>query len=114
MEKLYLSGTQETPEIVFDKTKSEFRVSGKSYIEDARAHYMSVISWLEEYHKNPNPFTTFKFELEYVNTSSSKIIHDILNILENMHLDEHDVSIEWHYYPEDEDILDLGQECRDL
>ena len=114
MENLYLKGTEETPEIVFDKDKPEFRVTGKSYMEDATAHYTRVIGWLQEYSKNPNPITTFKFELEYVNTASSKIVHDILNELDNMHLEGHEVLVEWHYYEEDEDMLELGQEFKEV
>lgn len=82
MENLYIKGSEETPEIVFNKDKPEFRVSGKSYMEDATAHYEQVISWITEYGKNPNPSTISKFELEYVNTASSKIVNDILDELE--------------------------------
>jgi hypothetical protein len=114
MENLYLKGTEETPEIVFDKDKPEFRVTGKSYMEDATAHYTRVVDWLEEYSKNPNNFTKFKFELEYVNTASSKIVHDILNVLDNMYLNGHEVIVEWHYYEEDEDMLELGKEYEEI
>ncbi len=110
MEKLFLEGTEETPEIVFDKDKPEFRVTGKSYMEDAIAHYSKVITWLKEYSKNPNPITNFKFELEYVNTASSKIVFDILDELNKMHLEGKKILVEWHYYEEDEDMLDLGKE----
>ncbi len=114
MKNLYLKGTEETPEIVFDKDKPEFRVTGKSYMEDATAHYTKVIDWLQEYSKKPNPFTNFKFELEYVNTASSKIVHDILNALDDMYLEGNEVIIEWHYYEEDEDMLELGQEFKEV
>ena len=114
MKSLYLKGTEETPEIIFDKDKPEFRVSGKSYMEDATAHYIRVISWLKEYSEKPNTITIFNFELEYVNTASSKIVHEILNALDNIYLDEHDVLIEWHYYEEDEDILEMGQEYAEI
>ena len=114
MENLYLKGTEETPEIVFDKDKPEFRVTGKSYMEDATAHYSQVIVWLEDYSKHPNETTHFKFELEYVNTASSKIVHDILDTLDNIYLNGHDVLVEWHYYEEDEDMLELGQEYEEI
>lgn len=114
MENLFLKGSEETPEIVFDKERSEFRVTGKSYMEDATAHYTRVLAWLQKYSEDPNAVTNFKFELEYVNTASSKIVHDILNELDNMHLEGHKVVVEWHYYPEDEDMLDLGQEYEEI
>jgi len=114
MENLYLKGTEETPEIVFNKDKPEFRVTGKSYMEDATAHYTRVVDWLEKYSENPNNFTIFKFELEYVNTASSKIVHDILNVLDNMYLNGNEVIVEWHYFEEDEDMLELGKEYEEI
>ena len=114
MKNLYLKGTEETPEIVFDQDKPEFRVTGKSYMEDATSHYTQVIGWLEEYSKNPNKVTNFKFELEYVNTASSKIVHDILDALDNLFLDGNEVLVEWHYYEEDEDMLELGKEFEEV
>ncbi len=114
MENLYLKGSEETPEIVFDIDKPEFRVTGKSYMEDATEHYVKVIGWLQKYIENPIPVTNFKFELEYVNTASSKIVHDILNELDNLHLGGHNVLVEWHYYKEDEDMLELGKEYEEI
>ncbi len=114
MENLYIKGSEETPEIVFDKDKPEFRVSGKSYMEDATAHYEQVINWLTAYRKGPNPSTIFKFELEYVNTASSKIVNDILDELENIFLEGHEVLVEWHYYEDDEDMLEMGQEYAEV
>ena len=114
MENLFLKGTEETPEIVFDKDKPEFRLTGKSYMEDATSHYTKVIDWLKAYSEKPNAITNFKFELEYVNTASSKIVHDILNELDNMHLKKHEVVVEWHYYEEDEDMLEMGQEFQEI
>ena len=114
MENLFLKGTEETPEIVFDKDKPEFRVTGKSYMEDAASHYTKVIDWLRAYSEKPNAITNFKFELEYVNTASSKIVHDILNELDNMHLNKHEVVVEWHFFEEDEDMLEMGQEFQEI
>ena len=114
MERLFLKGTEETPEIVFDKEKPEFRVAGKSYMEDATSHYTKVIEWLQEYSKNPNDSTLFKFELEYVNTASSKIVHDILDVLDNMHLDGSNVMVEWGFYEDDEDMEELGKEYEEI
>jgi hypothetical protein len=114
LDKLYLKPTEETPEIIFDKDKPEFRVTGKSYMEDATAHYNMVIAWLKLYSQQPNDITVFKFELEYVNTASSKIVHDILDVLDNMYLDGANVVVEWHFYEEDEDMEELGREFEEI
>ena len=45
-----------------------------------------------------------------MNTASSKIVFDILDELDRMYANGHDIVVEWHYYEEDEDMLDLGKE----
>ena len=114
MKNLYLKPTEETPEIILDRDKPEFKMSGKSYMEDATAHYIKVIEWLEEYSTSPNDKTVFIFELEYVNTASSKIVNDILDILEDMYLEGNEVKVEWHYFEDDEDMFELGQEYEEI
>ncbi len=114
MKNLYLKPTEETPEIILDRDKPEFKMSGKSYMEDATAHYIKVIEWLEEYSTGPNDKTVFIFELEYVNTASSKIVNDILDILEDMYLEGNEVKVEWHYFEDDEDMFELGQEYEEI
>ena len=114
MRKLFFRATEETPEIVFDKKNGEFRITGKSYMEDATSHYTQVIDWLKAYSEDPNETTVFKFELEYVNTASSKIVHDVLDVLDNLFLNGADVIVEWHYYEEDEDMEELGREYGEI
>ncbi len=109
-----LKATEETPEIILDKDKPEFRVTGKSYMEDVATFYTPALKWLHEYQQNPNGSTSFKFELEYVNTASSKIVHDILEILNAIHQNGHEVLVEWHYFEDDEDMLELGEEYQEL
>ena len=45
-----------------------------------------------------------------MNTASSKIVFDILDVLDRMHLQGIKILVEWHYYEEDEDMFDLGKE----
>lgn len=114
MDRLFLNGTEESPEIVLDKDGSEFRVTGKSYMEDAASFFEPVLDWLKTYRSAPNNLTIFKFELEYVNTASSKIVHDILSILDQVYKLGNEVRVEWHYYEEDEDMLELGEEYEEV
>lgn len=114
MEILYIKGTEETPEIIFDRDKPEFRVTGKSYMEDAVSHYTKIMNWLEEYRKDPLPVMNFEFELEYVNTASSKIVYDVLEVLEKIFKIGNKITVIWRYYEGDEDMVDLGKEYQDV
>ena len=48
------------------------------------------------------------------NTASSKLLLDILMILEEMKDNGHDVLIKWHYPEEDEDMEEAGEEYADI
>src|SRR4030043_467666 len=83
MEVLHIEATEDTPEITFDKEKEIIEISGRSLPEDVNGFYQPFLNWIEAYSKNPNPDTIFKFRFSYFNTASSKIILDILTMLEN-------------------------------
>ena len=106
MEALYMEGTQETPKVNFNKSDGMFELSGRSLPEDAVEFYGPVIKWIKSYATAPNEVTVFKFKLDYFNTASSKLVHEILNLLKDIQ----GIQIEWHYLEDDEDILEAGKE----
>ncbi len=114
MDNLYLKETEETPWIIFDKDKSIFKMGGKSYMEDAASFYEPVIKWLKAYVQSPVSFTRFVFEMEYVNTASSKVVNDILDVLEDLYLESNGLEVEWRYFEEDEDMEEMGEEYKEI
>jgi uncharacterized protein YkuJ len=52
--------------------------------------------------------------MTYFNTASSKIILDILMRLETLHEDGKNISVEWHYEEDDEDMQEAGEEYADI
>jgi len=115
MQTLNIAGTEDTPEILFNETNGEFVLSGRSLPEDVTTFYKPVFEWLEAFENNPSSKITFKFKLEYFNTASSKIILDILMKLEDI-LDskQADLKIEWFYFESDDDMLEAGEEYKEL
>ena len=114
MKRLEFKGTEETPNIILDKDKNIFEIKGKSFMEDVQSYYEPIITWLEVYKKNPNKETTFVFEVEYINTASSKMFLDVLKELEDIHLAGHKATIIWGYYADDEDMEGTGHEFDEM
>jgi len=110
MDALKIPKTDDTPEIILDKTNSVFEISGRSLPEDSVEFYRSVFQWLRQYSDEPNATTTFAFKLEYVNTASSKMVQDILSVLEKIK----DVTIAWYHREDDEDMEEMGHELSEL
>ena len=110
MEPLIIIEGQSTPKIVLDKANEKFEISGNSLPEDVLGFYSPIFNWFEEYIKQPNRKTELHIKLMYFNSSSSKAILDILNILEEAVVKGFGVEIFWYYLEIDEDMLSTGKE----
>ena len=110
MEIINLEGTEDTPRIILDKTNKIFEISGRSLPEDSSEFYQPILDWLVEYKMDPLPETIFDFKLEYFNTASSKLILDVLTVLEDIE----NVKVVWYFYEDDEDMEEAGEEFSEL
>ena len=106
MEPLDIDGTDDTPKIILDKKKGIFEISGRSLPEDSVEFYRPIMEWISNYAKEPNATTEFVFKLEYSNTSSSKLIQDVMIGLEKIK----GVKIIWCFQKDDEDMEEAGRE----
>lgn len=114
MEAFIVDHTEDTPAIHLDAATEKFEFSGKSLPEDVSTFYAPVFDWLQKYSESPNETSVFVFKMTYFNTASSKIILDILMRLEEMKENDLDVSVEWHYEEEDEDMQEAGEEYSEI
>ncbi|MCK5463257.1 MAG: DUF1987 domain-containing protein [Bacteroidales bacterium] len=114
MEKLKIESTEDSPQIILERESNIMEISGRSLPEDVNTFYEPMMSWIEEYAKDPLDVTVFSFKLTYFNTASSKIILDILTHFEEMIEEGHKVMVRWHYLEEDEDMLEAGEEYSEM
>ncbi|MBN2482320.1 MAG: DUF1987 domain-containing protein [Bacteroidales bacterium] len=114
METIKIQGTEDTPRIILDAENDILEISGRSLPEDVAAFYEPVLNWLKDYGENPKDKTIFNFKLTYFNTASSKLLLDILMILEELKEKGNDILIRWHYPEEDEDMEEAGDEYADI
>lgn len=110
MEILNLEGTADTPKIILDSQNKIFEISGRSLPEDSAEFYKPVLEWIARYAQQPADSTDFYFKLEYFNTSSSKLILDVLSALEDIK----GMTIYWCYSEDDEDMEEAGREFAEL
>ena len=105
-----IKGTAETPEVVMNKQEGLISLSGRSLPENPRIFYGPLKEWLREYAKNPAEKTKVVFDMEYFNTSSSKMILELLDIIRDFYNDPNKLEFEWHYMEDDEDMLEAGED----
>lgn len=114
MEALRFEQTDDSPNLILDQEKGQFEISGKSLPEDVVDFYQPALDWLNKYKTSPNPRTEFTIKLIYFNTASSKLILDILMILEEMVEEGHEVVVRWLSLSSDEDMQEAGREYEEM
>nr|WP_320115876.1 DUF1987 domain-containing protein [uncultured Desulfuromonas sp.] len=112
MEKLSLTATQYTPEIIMDPD-GIISMMGKSYPENTFEFYRPVMEWVESYFDgSPAEKTIINMEIIYFNSSSSKLFFDFFDILDEQH-ENYDIEINWIYDSENENAKEAGEDFID-
>ena len=109
MDNLHIEGDLKNPTLNFDYDAGTISIKGRSWPEHAVNVYQPAFDWLEDYKKSPQAKTTFKVELEYFNTSSSKVVLQIMQKAAEMHKSGMDVKVEWYYENDDFDLKEEGE-----
>jgi hypothetical protein len=112
MEPLCNAKTKSTPEVILDKSKGIFLIKGISKPENTVEFYDPIMNWLTEYTNNPNQSTVLTFDMDYFNSSSSKIILHIIQTLEEILKKGLEIRVNWCYG--DEDTLEAGEAYESL
>jgi hypothetical protein len=121
MENLYIESTEFTPTIHFDIKNRKFELTGTSRPEDVVAFYESIISKIEMYVNNilrnekPEDFQfNLLFDLDYMNSASSKYILQILDYFKKLYLKKAKITVDWYYEDVDDQIFEDGEDLSDV
>ena len=104
--------TKRTPRIIL--RPGRIFVVGRSIPENPGIFYRPVYEWIVDYIKSGTEETSIEFGFEYINTSSTKWIYNIIKEIAKMKNLEENVKIYWYYDRGDEDMCELGFILRSL
>ncbi|MDR3065916.1 MULTISPECIES: DUF1987 domain-containing protein [Comamonas] len=114
MENLYIAPTPSSPEVDFMFDAHTLSMRGESYPENAAAFYSDIISRLKGY---LSVQTGTKIEvniaLAYFNSSSTKMLFNLIEALNNCAEAGNHVVLNWYHDEEDDTILEFGLELRE-
>ena len=114
MELIKIEGTPKTPTVIMNNETGVIEIKGRSIPENSIEFYKPIVDWLDEYAKTPAAKTLVNMQLEYFNTSSSKCILDVFKKLEVLKKNQNDVTINWYYEEDDEDMLEAGEDYESI
>lgn len=111
MDNINIEATKATPCVEYND--GVLRVSGQSYPENALQFYQPVLQWVQGYMEVLEGQACFEFDLEYMNTSSSKCIMDLIDILDSAFTQGKDIVINWYYDADNESLLECAEEFQE-
>lgn len=103
MKDLIIKRTDSTPKVIFSST-GNLLLEGRSYTEDPIKFFKKILDWA--YNINTNE-VVFDIKLDYLNTSSSKSVYQLIQIIDN-NPKVKKLHICWHYDDDDDEILEMG------
>ncbi len=107
---ILIEGTAHTPTLQFNSENKEWIISGRSFNQSPANSYAPILQWIKDYEQNPTEPFSLQFRLEFFDTSSFKMLLDILLDLKNRLGPQNELAtVHWYYESEDEDMKDSGE-----
>lgn len=110
MESLIIKGTATTFDVKLLKDEGIFKFEGRSRPEDVVSFFEPILDWFNKYETQPNDETIIKFNLDYFNSSSAKVLLRFFVQMEEMYKKGLNIKVDWQYFDGDEDLLDAGED----
>ena len=114
METIFLEPTEDSPKLLLDPKLGKILVKGRSFMEDTVPYYSAILEWLRDYFKEPQQETVIELEFEYINSASERMVIDVLAEFNKYFILGHKVKVIWSYPPEDESLIEMGEELSEM
>ncbi|MDF1875499.1 DUF1987 domain-containing protein [Sulfurimonas sp. SAG-AH-194-I05] len=112
MQRLEIEKTKSSPQIDFNAQTHTHLIRGESYPENTTQFYTPILEWITMYlREGYEGEINFNIELIYFNSSSSKVLLDLFDILEETNNNK--IIVNWIHDEEDEAMEEYGEEFQE-
>ena len=105
-----ISPSKSTPEVILDP-KGTIKLTGRLIPENAEDFFNQLEELINKSFRSLVEITSVEISLEYINSTGTKYLIDIIRKITHVHLRENTKKfiINWYYNDDDEDILEKGK-----
>ena len=114
MSNLLIPEDINNPLIDFNRQTGILKIEGNWFtdINKGREITDNIVSWLDDYFKNPFQKTVLNVNLSFFSTSYSKLLLEIFKYLETELSDKHQIKINWFCKYDNEDFIETGEDFK--
>ena len=114
MDIITIEATKSSPFVLINPLSNQIQVKGESYPENAAKFFGPILSSVNEFvNSTQAQIITVDIHLSYFNSSSSKALLNLFEILDQAASENKQVEVNWRYHPENETIFEAGEEFED-
>lgn len=96
--------------MIIDEENNYLLLSGESFPENIMNFYGTLLTWLDSYLATDFTVFTFDCRLVYFNSSTSKLLMNILGAMNDAAARGKKVIVNWHSSKENDVIIECGEE----
>ncbi len=112
MTNLIIDKTAFSPAFDFNVNGALF-VKGISTPDNVQKFYQPIFDWVNALIESKPSHINFIMEIDYLNTSSSRIFVELISLINNSKQYGIVTNIVWRYEDGDEDMLELGEDLQE-
>lgn len=105
--------TGSTPHIIIDEENAYMKFEGESFHENVIEFYRDVSQWLEHFLDTDFPQFTFDCELSYFNSSTAKLLFNMLLAMDESASDGKKVIVNWITTEDNDIIIECGEDFQE-
>lgn len=113
MNDLIIKAEKDTLKVSCHYETGLIKLEGVSYPADAAEFFNPIFEWLETYIEQVGGAIVMNLFINYLNTSSTKCLFDIIDRMEEYYNDDNKAQVNWYYEKNDEDIKEIGLEFQE-
>jgi hypothetical protein len=113
MNDLTINAEKDTLKVTCHYETGIIKLEGVSYPADAAEFFNPIFEWLETYIEQVGGAIVMNLFINYLNTSSTKCLFDIVDRMEEYYNDNNKAQVNWYYEKNDEDIKEIGLEFQE-
>ncbi|MCL2765702.1 MAG: DUF1987 domain-containing protein [Treponema sp.] len=110
--KLEREKTNITPYVLIDEEKGYMKLEGKSYQENVISFFKEIYEWLSGFLKTDFDCFTFDCELAYFNSSTVKVLLNMLMDMDNSK-NAKNIKVNWITFKENIIIIECGEDFQE-
>ena len=107
---LELHKTTSTPYVLVDEANGYMKMEGKSFPEKAGEFFNDVSDWLNKYLETDFGSFKFDFAMDYYNSSTYKIIMDMMMNMDKYSQGDNKIIINWIAAEDDDIAIESGED----